>query len=153
MTAAASLYKTFGGDAGDRLHSMIKDLKHAQTVAEVTRNLIHKHLGIGVYVCDTSGACVWVSAHLASMFGMAEHEMLGFGWVAPVKDKLKAHTAWRQCVENKIPYSDRYVVCPLNGAPSYNAHTEAMPVTASDGTVLCHVGYVKRESFIEEQKA
>jgi transcriptional regulator with PAS, ATPase and Fis domain len=151
LRAARNLHRAFGDEAGDKLHSLIKELKYSQTVADVTRNLIHKHLGIGVYVCDTSGACVWVSAHMASMFGMAEHEMLGFGWVAPIKDKLKAHTSWTQCVKNKIPYSDKYVVAPINGAKAFHAVTEAMPVPAADGTILCHVGYVKRESFVEEE--
>ena len=149
--AACNLHRTFGDEAGEKLHTLIKELKYSQTVADVTRNLIHKHLGIGVYVCDTSGACVWVSSHLAAMFGMAEHDMLGFGWVAPIKDKLKAHTMWTQCVQNKIPYSDRYIVCPGNGARSFHAVTEAMPVAAADGTVLCHVGYVKRDESVEEE--
>lgn len=149
MRAAISIHKTFGEEAGEKLHTLIRELKHSQTVADVTRNLIHKHLGIGVYVCDTSGACVWVSSHLASMFGMAEHDMMGYGWVSPIKDKLKAHTTWTQCVQTKIPYSDRYIVAPLNGAKPFQAITEAMPVSAADGTILCHVGYVKREEFLE----
>lgn len=147
--SACSLNKAFGDDAGERLQTIIKELKYSQTVADVTRNLIHKHLGIGVYVCDTNGACVWVSSHLASMFGMAEHDMMGFGWVAPLRDKLKAHTVWTECVKNRIPYQDRYIVAPSNGAQAFHAVTEAMPVQASDGTILCHVGYVRRESFIE----
>lgn len=152
MRAAISLHRAFGEDAGDKLQALIKEINHAQTVADVTRNLIHKHLDVGVYVCDPAGACVWVSPHLASMFAMAEQEMLGFGWVAPITDKFRAHTAWKQSVDNRIPYSDRYIVHPQNGAPAFKAMTEAMPVTAADGTALCYVGYVKRESFLRETK-
>lgn len=148
--SACSVNKAFGDDAGERLQTIIKELKYSQTVADVTRNLIHKHLGIGVYVCDTNGGCVWVSSHLASMFGMAEHDMMGFGWVAPLRDKLKAHTVWTECVKNRIPYQDRYIVAPSNGAQAFHAVTEAMPVQASDGTILCHVGYVRREGFVEQ---
>jgi hypothetical protein len=76
---------------------------------------------------------------------MDEKEFHGTGWLKAVKDKFAAFEHWKLSRINEIPYSDSYAIINQSTNEEYLIYTEAYPVKISDGTLLCYVGFAKKE--------
>ena len=70
------------------------------------------HIGMPEYVCKSDGQCLYASPRLCEIYGRIEADMLGFGWSTSIiqDDRDRALNKWIDCVKNKKPYEDTYMI-------------------------------------------
>lgn len=132
----------FGKSAGKVLKEIMQQRGLEILIDEMRLNIIENAVGIGIYIADPSGNCTYANKTLAKMFGQAQHDMLGYGWIGPIVDKQKAFHTWKFAVDNNIPYRDVYDITVNGVTNTYHAEAEAS-VTDNSNVVLGYVGIVR----------
>lgn len=139
----------FGPNAPAAIERLLEGLTRSQGLAEVERRLVAEHLRFALYVCDPSGSCTAANEPLCELFGIDSTEFMGFGWLEAVEGRLGVHEDWMRCVKHGLPYQRQYTVVNQRTGEKIKCETRAYAVTASDGTVVCYVGYVERMRDVE----
>lgn len=105
--AAHSLSAHFGTRAGETLYNLLDSLELAAVEASARRNIVERHLQIGIYVCSRLGAITWVNEHFSASFGIDRDAATGFGWVSCIHsdDRDRVQEAWRRYAANDLPFS------------------------------------------------
>lgn len=149
---ASQLHSEFGDDAARQIRKLFDDLASARSIEEVRQTVAEKHLRIGIYICDPTGACTWSNEFLAESFGVDESKMRGYGWISAINEneQLVVHSRWVTSIENGLPYHAEYTVENKRTGQSWRAVTEARPLKRH-GEVVSYVGWVteKVESGVQ----
>jgi len=98
----------FGREAGRAIRDILMTRGSELILDEARLDIIENAVGLGIYICDPAGRCTYANKTLAKMFGMQQHDMLGYGWFHPIVDKPKAFTNWNFSIDNNVPYMDVY---------------------------------------------
>jgi PAS domain-containing protein len=131
----------FGSRPVDVIKELHKVSQRCASIAEIQRELLSERLGLGCYVCDPNGECIWSNAVLREMLELDSQQMLGFGWLSTVVEKTAVHEEWLQSIGRRIPYDAEYTVRRSDG--NRRARTRAFACVTHDGTMLAYVGYVE----------
>lgn len=133
--------KRLGRDAGRVLMEFMRDNDGRHLNQGIRLNLIENNLGIGIFVCDADGKCIYANETLCGIFGLSRQAMTGFGWLNPVVNKQEAFNSWMFSVNNKIPYRNEYDI--KVGDTTSRVYAEAEATKAGDEVVLGYVGIVR----------
>jgi PAS domain S-box-containing protein len=141
--AADAVRKRYGDDAESVVewwHSRQKII----AIQEVRQRLLESHIGIAIYVCDSTGNCEFANDELGELFGLDRADFRGFGWLEAIvnEDRERTHGAWMFCVANKVPYECEYVVKNKRTGKTIKCLATGYPVVRESGEVLCYVGMV-----------
>lgn len=137
----------FRGEFGDRPAKRIADavrtVSCSQDLAQLKVEILHRHLGIGIFVCDPSGKCTEVNDQLCELFGLDSKEMVGFGWLSAVVegDRMETHKAWAYAVKNDLPYRSEYTIRNARTHSELRVRARAW-ATKEGGVTLGYLGYV-----------
>lgn len=135
----------FGKEAGRVLRDIMKQRGLEITIDEMRLNIIENAIGLGIFICNSDGKCTYANKTLAKMFGLSQHEMLGFGWLGPIIDKQTAYDNWKFSVDHGTPYRDMYDVRIADVTKTYTA--EAEPSLDEEKRItLGFVGVVKEKT-------
>ena len=65
-----------------------------------------------VFECDVEGQCTFANKALSDLFGMADDELMGNGWLVGIDpaDRERIWQVWLSCVKSHIPYEAVYSV-------------------------------------------
>lgn len=134
----------FGENAPATIERLLANIDRTQGRGEVERRLLAEHLRLALYVCSPDGACTAANEPLCELFGLDSSEFLGFGWLAAIEDRLAVYQDWIRSVTNGLPFSREYDAVNKRTGERVHCRSKAYAVLASDGTVVCYVGYVER---------
>ena len=71
---------------------------------EARLDILENKVGVGIYICDDEGKCIYTNKYLAKIFDCDKIEMQNFGWTKKVVDQQKALDKWIYCTTNKLSY-------------------------------------------------
>lgn len=111
------------------------------------------HFGItlrdeAVWECDPEGHCRWASPALCQMFGMAQQDMTGFGWlevIASQDERAKVGREWLEAVERRIPYAAQYTIHNRHTGEKCVVESRGWPCTDGDGRPIWYYGTCERK--------
>jgi PAS domain S-box-containing protein len=135
--------RQFGKEAGTAIKEILQKRAANLVIDGLRLDIIENASGLGIYICDAVGKCTYANKTLATMFGLQQKDMLGYGWTANIVDQQKAYLNWKFAVENRIPYHDTYTV-EVNG--KHVTYTTEAEESISDGELIGFVGIVKKVS-------
>ncbi len=135
-----NIEKHFGREAGQIIRDIMSKKGYDIMVTQMRLDVIENAVGIGIYICDENGKCSYANKTLATMFGMQQEDMLGYGWSKPIINQQKAVNNWQFSVSNGTPYSDAYEVKIGNEIKEYYTEAES---SVYEGRVIGYVGIVK----------
>lgn len=150
LLAADSLSTSFGHRAGETIYSLLDSLELAAVEASARRNIVERHLQIGIYVCSRLGAITWVNEHFSASFGIDRDAATGFGWVSCIHsdDRDRVQEAWRRYAANDLPFSATCRVTNQRTNETWVGEFKTLPLMRGDeiaGWVGC-VEEVKQET-------
>lgn len=98
---------------------------------------------LGVFRTDATGRFVYTNTTWQEMTGLTAAEALGEGWLATLApdDRAAVLAHWRQCVERREPFEQRYRV--RRDAGLRQVWARARPLLAADGLSCGYVGIVE----------
>lgn len=134
-----SIENNFGIEAGKKIKEMFYNLHNRMDIKNIRLDLLENTLNLGIYICDENGKCIYANNTISSIFDLDKSEMIGSGWLKPVKDKEKVFKEWKFSVENNLPYKTEYEL--LNGKV---VSTEAYP-SIQEGITISWVGLLKEK--------
>lgn len=145
IVAADRLHDLLGRTPVDELHRIVSETATSVGEIGIRQRITERHLSIGIFVCDASGRTTWANDYLCESFGIDSSSIDGFGWLSAVAkpDRQRVYEEWTRCVQNDLPYRDRYMVEPQHGGQPWECVTEAWPKKEGERT-LYYVGYAKR---------
>lgn len=96
-----------------RLDGIDSSIKLSENLTLLNNHLIKilvDKYDVGLFICDTSGACIWTNEALQKIFGGGAADMLGDGWLNFLHpdDVKKVFQAWKDAVSSWYPYKIRY---------------------------------------------
>lgn len=110
---------------------------------DIRLDRVENAIGMGIYVSDDKGKCIYANSTLSNMFGMDKEDMLNSGWLKAVIDREKSYTRWKFCIDNRVPYNDTYEI--LVDGVIKKCYTEAEAILVDDVVI----GYVGTTSEIK----
>lgn len=116
-----------GGSVKDRIEKLVVDVAVLSGGIQFFMSITPKC----IFETDAKGACTFANAALCDLFGLSLSQMQGNGWLGALgtqEDRDRTYKIWMTCVENRIPYLDRYRVRNSHSGESYYVRVTAMPV-------------------------
>lgn len=134
--------KKFGKEIANTIIDFMRKSKSYNDNTDVRLNMLENELGIGIYVCNADGKCVYANRILCEMFGLPLNKMQGSGWLEPVIDKKKVYDDWVFSFKNGIPYNTEYDI-EVNGTIKTIITKAEEEKTEDSNIVLGYIGWVK----------
>ena len=137
-----NLHTRYGDDAGKKIIEEIDRLTHRVGVNSVRLEMVEHRSSLALFVCLPTGACEFVNRELSELFGLDNDECRGFGWTAPIDfgDKIRVVEHWKKCVDNGLPYEERYTIWNGRTNAKLRIYARALPHFDSSGKLLVYVG-------------
>jgi PAS domain-containing protein len=119
------------------------DLDHQHTLAQLLA--LMDFSADALYSCSPGGACTHANKALCDLFEMDLSRMLENGWLEAVipRDRLGTFHAWKEAVDNHIPYEAEYVVRTVESRREFPVKAFAFPLHDREGRVLSYLGVVR----------
>lgn len=139
-----SFYNIYGENPAQAIKQVHEAIQNAHNTLEIRQSIAEKYLKIGVYICSTSGKCLWANEYLCEIFGLDSTEMKDFGWLSSIdtNDRKRVYENWIYAIHNKLSYSDDYNITNSRTMIKYNISTEAVAVVDDKNEIQCYVGYI-----------
>ncbi len=98
-----------------------------------------------LYECAPDGSCTYASKALCELFGLSHNDMLGNGWLGGIDEKYRiaAFHHWKECVDQKVPYNNSYIVKNRKTGDHINVITMAKPIIDSRNQISSYLGIVQ----------
>jgi PAS domain S-box-containing protein len=144
----ANLQKELLPNGGKSLNDSIRRIE-----GKIDKVYAGFHFGItlrdeAVWECDPEGHCRWASPSLCHMFGIAQQDMIGFGWleaVATQDERARVGKEWVDAVEKRIPYSAQYTIHNRMTGEKCVVESRGWPCVDTDGNPIWYYGTCERK--------
>lgn len=137
-------YAVYGEDPVQAIKQIHEAIQNAHNTLEIRQSISEKYLKIGVYICSTTGKCIWANDQICEIFGLDSSDMKDFGWLSSIEtsERKRVHENWMYAVTNQISYTESYVVCNHRNGEKIKISTEAIAVVDDSDEIQCYVGYI-----------
>ena len=144
VVLAHRMGNTFGRRGDETLSAFILRAEAEIIEGRARRSIIETTIGLGIYICDTEGRCVFANDWIIENYGVDSADISGHGWLAGVvnSDRAEVHQHWQYCVDNRVPYNAAYTIRNPRTGKEIKAATTATEVMDATGTVAFWIGTV-----------
>lgn len=134
-------------NGGSTIKDQLRAIRDNMLFMWATQESQNAALDLPIFYCGVDGRCTKASGPLATLFGMNQQDMLGYGWMVAVhpQDRESVAAAWRRTLVEGYPFDIDYRL--LDGCV---VHAVARPVTDAHGAMCGYHGVVRPHSPEEE---
>jgi PAS domain S-box-containing protein len=100
---------------------------------------------IGLFECDRSGMCTFANSAMSNIFGLAQEELKGNGWLQAIdeNERYEVWDAWHKMIEDNIPYDTTYLVINRDSKKRFQCRSTAKPHFDSRKGILGYIGVIE----------
>jgi transcriptional regulator with PAS, ATPase and Fis domain len=142
-TLMKDIERKLGKTAAQNILDFMASSSNDRKTYDIRLDRVENAIGMGIYVADSKGKCIYANSTLSNMFGMDKEDMLNSGWLRAVIDREKSYSRWKFCIDNRVPYNDTYEI--LVDGVIKKCYTEAEAILVDDVVI----GYVGTTSEIK----
>ncbi len=144
LSVAAGMYDRWGANPAATIHEMLEVATRARSEDALRVGILERIVGVGIYLCDSSGKCHAVNEVLCELFGRDSQDMRGKGWLGAIieKDRNRVNQEWTNSIATGVPYSTTYVIHNERLGQEITCYTEAYAIVSPNGQIVGFVGWV-----------